>query len=78
MRRVYLALLMTLLTPAAVVHAQQNDTTAVMATLDRFTAALRVKDTTGMKAELHEQARMTLLRNVVTRNRKLETWHRDA
>jgi hypothetical protein len=61
MRRAGLAVLIALLTPA-VSHAQQNDTTAVMATLDRFTAALRIKDTTGMMAELHEQARVTLLR----------------
>jgi hypothetical protein len=56
MRRAGLAVLIALLTPA-VSHAQQNDTTAVMATLDRFTAALRIKDTTGMMAELHEQFR---------------------
>ena len=62
MRRAHLALVLTMFTPAVAAHAQQNDTSAVMATLDRFTAALRIKDTTGMKAELHEQARLTLLR----------------
>jgi hypothetical protein len=42
--------------------AQQDDTTAVMSTLQRFVDGLRTKDTLAMKAELHDQARITLLR----------------
>jgi hypothetical protein len=61
MRRLTLALFVGLLVPASV-QAQQNDTTAVMATLERFVGALRIKDTTGMRAELHDSARITLLR----------------
>jgi hypothetical protein len=57
------AMLALLLTAApAVVHGQANDTTAVLATLERFTGALRAKDSLGMRAVLHEQARFTLLR----------------
>lgn len=62
MRCAALAVLAALLIPVESVHAQQNDTTAVLATLERFTGALRTKDTTGMKAELHDSARVTLLR----------------
>jgi hypothetical protein len=61
MRRTTLAVLVALLAPASA-GAQQNDTTAVMATLERFVGALRIKDTTGMRAELHDSARITLLR----------------
>jgi hypothetical protein len=65
MRRSTLAVLVALLAPASA-GAQQNDTTAVMATLQRFVDGLRVKDTTAMKAELHPQARLTLLRPAPT------------
>jgi hypothetical protein len=34
----------------------------VLATLDRFQDALRAKDSVAMLAELHDQARFTLLR----------------
>ena len=61
MRRTTLAVLIAFLAPASA-GAQQNDTTAVMATLERFTAALRIKDSTGMKAELDDSVRVTLLR----------------
>ena len=61
MRRMTLTVLVWLMVPVSA-GAQQNDTTAVMATLERFVGALRIKDTTAMKAELHDQARMTLLR----------------
>ena len=61
------ALLAMLLAAAPVAaHAQSNDTAAVLGTLERFTAALRAKDSTAMRALLHEQARFTLLRPAPT------------
>ena len=42
--------------------AAQSDSTAVVATLDRFLRALYARDTTAMKAEFETDARMTLLR----------------
>jgi hypothetical protein len=62
MRRGTLILAFVFLALPAGATAQQNDTTAVMATLQRFVDGLRAKDTVAMKAELHEQARLTLLR----------------
>ena len=49
-------------TPATPPGAQPGDTVAIRATLDRFVVALKAKDSLGMRAELHEQARMTLIR----------------
>lgn len=43
-------------------RAEKADTAAILATLEGFTAALRAKDSLGMRALLHEQARFTLLR----------------
>ena len=53
--------LAALAAPAAV-SAQGADTAAVLKTIEGFTAALRAKDSLGMRALLHEQARFTLLR----------------
>lgn len=50
---------LSLALPAA---AQSADTDAVLATIYRFTAALKTKDTTGMLAELDPAMRVTLLR----------------
>jgi hypothetical protein len=61
MRAVITLLAFSLLLPASA-SAQQSDSAAVMATIERFTAGLRTKDTFAMKAELHQHARMTLLR----------------
>ena len=62
MRHALLLLLIATAMPPAKANAQLNDTTAVMATLERFVGALRQQDSTAMLAELHEQARVTLLR----------------
>lgn len=61
MRLAAVALLLSALIPAGA-SAQTNDTTAVLAVLDRFIGALRDKDSTAMRSVLHEQARFTLLR----------------
>jgi len=42
--------------------AQSADAAAVLATIHRFTAALKIKDTSGMLAELDPAMRVTLLR----------------
>lgn len=42
--------------------AAQSDSSAVVATLDRFLRALYARDTAAMKAEFEPEARMTLLR----------------
>ncbi len=47
---------------AAPVRAQTADTAGVMGTLNRFLAALKIKDTTAMLAELDPAMRVTLLR----------------
>lgn len=47
---------------AAAADAQAADTAGVMATIHRFTTALKIKDTTGMLAELDPAMRVTLLR----------------
>jgi hypothetical protein len=64
MRRSLALALLALAAPATLTaqSAQKADTAAVLATLEGFTAALRAKDSLGMRALLHEQARFTLLR----------------
>ncbi len=47
---------------AAPSQAQVADTAGVMGTLNRFLAALKIKDTTAMLAELDPAMRVTLLR----------------
>lgn len=56
------ALVATLLIGVAVPAAGQSDTAAVLGTLQRFVVALKAKDSLAMRAELHPQARFTLLR----------------
>lgn len=61
MRLAYFALaILVALAPAS--SAAQSDSTAVVATLDRFLRALYARDTIAMKAEFEVDARMTLLR----------------
>lgn len=59
--RVAAALALVWCLPAAA-SAQAADTAAVMAPIHRFLAAMRVKDTTAMLAELDPAMRVTLLR----------------
>ena len=62
MRRSLALVLFGLALAPAAASAQRADTAAVLKVLDGFTAALRAKDSLGMRALLHEQARFTLLR----------------
>lgn len=67
MPRSFALLLVGSLLATASLRAQTVDPavrTEVLATLDRFTTALRAKDSAGMAAVLHPAARMTLLRPV--------------
>ena len=62
MRRFTMNIVLAVAFLPRVLVAQHAETTAILATVDRFADALRAKDSVAMRAELHEQARFTLLR----------------